>query len=301
MSKVFLSIFLFLFLNACSGDNQDGDNVLVRFEGGVLTRKDVQAHLKGLKRSSQFKDKPEMLTPQFAFEHALNMEMIIAKALDEKLHLDPTVRDKLHGQMSDMFLKLMQDSLIKPIDKASISEEEVRAYYEKNLPHYTLEEQYNLHAFSVAADRAAEVADLVKTGTMTFAEAAAAHALEEQERAKSGRTGTRTLRRFQPSWQKVVAALPVGEVSGPLEIDGKTYLLLLESKSPPKIQSFEERKEYIKNDLLYSRYQEQWQMVYDELRGKYQVRLEEARLEAFYKDIGGTTSKPAKQKKEGQL
>lgn len=283
--RAFLYTILFVFiLGGCSSERGDGDNVLVTFKGGVLTKEDVAAHLKSLERDAKFKNK-EALTPEFAFEHALNMEMIIAKGLEEKLHLDPTIRQRLHQQMSELFLKLMEEQLITIIDRDSITEEEMRDYYTKNLEHYTVQPQYTLHAFTVEPEKGRELAAAIAAGTMTFAEAATAHALDESERAKAGKTGTRSLKLFQPSWQPVVMLLNVGQVDGPREIDGKNWLLLLERKTEAVVQPFEERKAYIKNDVLYSKYQNQWQEVYDSLRKRYEVRVNDKNLEVFYGEM----------------
>ncbi|MCB2218400.1 MAG: peptidyl-prolyl cis-trans isomerase [Desulfobulbaceae bacterium] len=266
-------------LAGCSTESDE--QVLATFEGGVLTVADVDAHLKSLKRDSRFREKQELLTPAFAFEHALNMEMIIACGLELDLHRDPVIRNELHDSMSRLFMELLQDQLIEQIDRDTITEEEMRAFYEENLEQYQQPARYHLHAFSVDPEQAEQVLAAVLDGRLEFATAAGRHALKEKERRSGGDTGKRTLRRFQPSWREIVATLPVGEASGPHLIDGETYLLLLESRTEPYQNAFEERREYIRNDVLYSRYQQQWQEVYDELRHNYRVKIDRKRLERY--------------------
>lgn len=268
-------------LTSCSG-NESGDNVLVTYKGGCLTTEDLAAHRASMKRSSQFKDKEEMLTPQFVFEHALNMEMIIARGLDDKLHLDPDIRNELHKQMSDLFMKVMEEKLITPIDRNSITEEEMLAFYETHKDQYQDKSRYTIRTFSVAPEQGKEAVEAIRRGTLDFAAAAAQYAVEEDVRKSGGETGTRTLRRFQESWWPVVESLKVGEVSDPTQIDGKTHVLLLERKTEPHQYSFEDKKQYIRNDVLYSRYRDQWQQIYDGMRQQYGVKIDQKKLDAFY-------------------
>lgn len=286
MKHLILALCSALVISACSGGQSEGDNVLARFEGGVITTEDVTAHLQSMQRSSRFRDKPELLTPEFAFEHALNMEMIIAKGLDEQLHRDPVIRNVLHEQMSDLFLKLMEDQLITPIDRDAITEEEMLAYYEEHQDQYQEHARYTLRAFSVAPERLDEATAALREEELPFQEAAELYAAEEKERTNGGMTGTRTLRRFQPSWRPVVENLVIGEIAGPEVIDGTTYFLLLEGKTEALQHSFEDRKSFIRNDVLYSRYRDQWQQVYDQLRERFKVRIDENKLTEFYLSAG---------------
>lgn len=283
MKRIAMTLACVLALCLGSGCDRQPDNTLVRFKGGALTTEDLAAHMESMKRKSQFRNKPELLTPEFVFDHALNMEMIIAKGLSENLHLDPRIRNMLHEQMSDLFLKVMEEKLISRIDRESITEEEMRRFYEDHKDQYQDKAKYTLSAFAVAPERADEAATALKGGKLDFAAAAAEFALEEEARKNGGQTGTRTLRRFQPSWQPVVDKLEVGVVAGPIRLDGKTWLLRLERKTEPHQYSFEEKKAYIRNDVLYGRYRDQWQTVYDDLKKQFKVEVDEGKLVAFYR------------------
>jgi hypothetical protein len=58
---------------------------------------------------------------------------------------------------------------------------------------------------------------------------------------------------------------------------------LLEKKSEPFQHSFEEKKEFVRNDVLYSRYREQWQEIYTGLRDRFKVKINEVRLAGYYR------------------
>jgi hypothetical protein len=132
----------------------------------------------------RFRNQPELLAPRNVFEHAVNMELLIAKGLKEELHLDPGIRAEIHGFMADLFLKVLQERMVPHIDKQAFTEEEVRAYFE-------------------------------------------AHP--------------------------------------------ETY----------RGQEFAARKAYVRNDLLYVRYREAWQAVYDKLKAEFELEVEEEKLARF--------------------
>ncbi|MBU2483055.1 MAG: hypothetical protein KJ760_18390, partial [Proteobacteria bacterium] len=47
--------------------------------------------------------------------------------------------------------------------------------------------------------------------------------------------------------------------------------------------SFEEREAYIRNDLLYARYREEWAKTYERLKKEFKVEIHEKNLAAFIK------------------
>lgn len=286
-----LVIVLALMLAGCSPGSNNKANVVARFDGGVLTTEDIAAHYNALKRQDKYRQQPEMLTPEFVFEHALNMEMIIAKGLQKQLHLDAYIRQDLHKHMSNLFLKVLEGEMIQTIDKDSLSEEEVRAFYEANKDVYHRPAYYNLRAFEVSADQGEEVMAKLTSGELNFNEAAFTYALGDKEKQNGGQTGSRTLRRFQPAWRPVIESLVVGRLTGPVQIDGKSYVLLLDKKSLPQQYSFEDKAAYVRNDLLYNLYRDQWQQAYDKLRQEFRVEINHDRLSSFYKELGSNEEK----------
>ncbi len=284
MKHLLLIVLAALLLSACHETSQPNAVTLVEFDGGSLTDLDVQAHYQKMRKDPKFRDKPNLLTPETVFEHALNMEMIIALGLDKKLHLNPYVREEIHNHMSQLFLRLLQDELIDAIDRNSISDEEARAFYDENQHLYQKKALYRVSTFALNKEQADEAVAAIRNGALSFAEAAQRYALNEKEQHNGGSIGYRTLDRFRPHWREQVAALEEGQVAGPIELDGDWRLLLLHSKSEPHQYSFEEKKEYIRNDLLYQRYQDAWQEVYERLSRQFHVRIDQKALTDFYRD-----------------
>lgn len=277
-----LGIFVVLFLLAGCGNKPAGSEI-VRFKGGSLTAADLTAHYQIIKRQPNYRSNPEMLTPEFVYNHALNMEMLLAKGLDEKLHLDPRIRQEIHHFMSDLFLKVMQDKLVPSIDKESITEEEMRAYYEAHKGNYQQPALFTVRLIALEDQAAAaDIYQQLSNKVLSFAEAAQRWSTDKDSASRGGRIGTRSLAKFRPSWRSVVETLKTGRVSAPVPIGQRWYLFELTEKTQPVQYTFEEKKAYIHNDVLYARYRQAWEATYTQLKKEFGVKVDPQRLQAFY-------------------
>jgi hypothetical protein len=272
----------FLCLTGCMSEKK-GDNVVVEFKGGSLTIEDLEAHYEILKRKARHQDDPERLTPEYILDHAVNMELIIAKGLKEKLHLDPRVRAQIHGFMSDLFLKIMQETLVPKINRESFTEDEVWAYFKENIGSYRTTPSYRVRVLRHEdPEFLAELKKRIEKGDETFASAALNHSTDEKTKEKSGDTGMRPLSRFRRAWRDAVEHLAVNEISAPTQIKDSYYLFQVTEKTEGQEPSFDEKKAYVRNDLLYSRYRNAWRDVYDRLRKEFSLTIHQDNSKRFY-------------------
>ncbi len=279
---LFPAVLLISCLCVCLWGCNSRDDALVEFDGGCLTAQDLDAHYEKLKNSSQFRGRPEQLTPEFVFDHAVNMEMIIAKGLKENLHQDPRIRAQIHAYMSDLFLKVMQEHLVPQIDKDQFTEDQLKEFYETNQESYTSPSLLSVRMIKASDEQTAlEARQIIEGAQMDFIEAAARYSVDKQTANRGGDIGTRSLKKFKPAWRQVIATLEPGSLSGPHNIDAAWYLFELVSKTDPVVHSYEEKAAYIRNDLLYARYREAWQNTYDRLKEEYKVKVNQDKLDAF--------------------
>lgn len=285
--KTYTLIFFLLvivFLSGCSGGS-DKSNLVAEFNGGSLTTEDLDAHYQTLKKSARFRNKTGQLTPEFVFEHALNMQMVIAHGLNEKLHQDPRIRAQIHEFMSNLFLKVMQDHLVSPIDKNSFTEEELKKFYQDHKQNYIIKPVYTVHMIKTESLAEAENAlEFIGSRPDRFKEAAGQFSVDPKSKNKGGSIGSRSLSKFRKNWQPVISALETGKISGPHRLGEHYYIFQLINKTDPVEQSFEERKAYIKNDLLYAKYRQAWEKTYKELKEKYEVSVHQENLADFIKE-----------------
>ena len=280
MKRLVVVIMFLIFCCGCSSDTTE--NTIVRFEGGNITKEDLAAHYKKLKMESRYRNNPEQLTPEFVFDHALNMEMIIASGLKEKLHLDPWIRQEIHGFMSELFLKVMQDRLVPEIDKKNITEEEMMQFYEEHKDNYLKKALYGIKMVKINdKEKANSVVSEIREGRITFEDAAKKYSTDEKSGNKGGFIGTRSLGRFRGNWRQAIENLKLNEVSDPAKIDNDYYIFKLTKKTEPYQYTYEEKRAYIKNDVLYDKYRKEWEKTYARLKQEFEVKIDEEKLQEF--------------------
>jgi hypothetical protein len=224
MKRLAVVIMFLIFCCGCSSDR--AENTIVQFKGGNITKEDLAAHYKKLKMESRYRNNPEQLIPEFVFDHALNMEMIIARGLNEKLHLDPWIRQEIHGFMSDLFLKVMQDRLVPKIDRESIIEEEMRQFYEEHKENYLKNALYTVNMVKIDdREKAKSIMSEIREDRITFKDAAKKYSTDKKSKSKGGFIGTRSLGRFRGNWRPVIENLKLNKVSDLISIPMKKNVL----------------------------------------------------------------------------
>lgn len=260
-------------LVGCS-QSKTGDAV-VTYKGGRLTVADIEAHREIMKRMKLFRDNPRALTDEAVVEHAANMELIIAKALKEKLHEDPRMKAEIHSFMSGTFLKIMQGTLVPNIDPKSFSEQQLREYYEKNRKSYTTPVQYGLRIIKSAnREELARLKQRIDGDKLSFSDAARKHSLDEQSARNGGYIGLRQLEFLPPGLHDDLPKMAINQVSDVKSSDKYFYLFQLVEKPAPHQFTFEEKAAYIRNDLLYAKYRDAWKDTYDKLKKEFDLKID---------------------------
>lgn len=261
---------------AASGCERPSQNEAVRWEGGVITVADLEAHAAKLAKKKQFVQDPASLAPDYVLEHAVNMEMIIAEGLKRKLHLDPRIREEIHGFMSELFLKMLQEELVPDFRKEDITTEEMREYYERHKEAYKLPDLYALTWLRTDdREQAARLASGIRDGAIAF------EAASEEVGVEKGRTEARALERHRPEWRSAIASLDEGGASLPVICDDGAWVLRLDRKTVGRTYGFEEREAYIRNDVLYAKYRNAWEDVYQKLRRENGVQFRQEAVGRF--------------------
>ncbi len=250
------------------------DDVVVSYKGGNLTVADIEAHREIMKRMKLFRDNPKALTNEAVLEHAANMELIIAKALKEKLHEDPRMKAEIHGFMSHNFLKIMQGTLVPNIDPKSFSDQQLREFYEKNKKSYTTPVLYGLRIIKLDnEENLKKLKQQIDSGKLSFADAAKKNSLDRQSAKTGGYIGLRQLEFLPPGLHDDLPKMAINQVSDVKPANKHFYLFQLVEKPEPHQFSFEEKAAYIRNDLLYSKYKDAWKGTYDKLKKEFDLKI----------------------------
>ena len=283
--KKLASIIFGIALIAGCGDKQEGNEVVVSYKGGVLTKHDLLAHHTLLKRDPRSKRNPELLQPDQLLEHAINMEMIIQAGLKRKIHQDPYVRQKLHEHMSALFLKLLQKELVAEINPQDYTDEQIETFYKENLDLYKNPALYSISLIKASTAEAEGIYQKITSGEIDFETAVATYSTDEKSKANNGSIGKKSLNKFQPSWRKAISDLKLGEVSQPTDISGNAYIFLLTNKTQETQKELAGIKDKVRNDMLYNDYRKEWEKTYSRLRNEFSVEIDERSKFLFIQEM----------------
>jgi len=116
--------------------------------------------------------------------------------------------------------------------KVVVTDSEVQAEYEKNRANYSMDKTVTLAIIILPPDvSAVEVRKRISDGELTFAEAAEKYTIGPGK-GKGGAIGEVVWNDLADEWRSALEGLSEGEVSNPIEVQGKEALL-----SPVKINS----------------------------------------------------------------
>jgi len=151
-------------------------------------------------------------------------------------------------------------SLREVDEKIRITDEILKAYYEKNRARFFKPEEFRASQIMVKVDpaataeekgklkeRAAQILKKLKAGA-DFATLAAAES-DDASRIKGGDLGYFHVGRTIPEFEATVKTLKVGEVSGVVETIYGFHIIKLTEKKEPRQLSFEEMKDKLKGQL----------------------------------------------------
>lgn len=285
MKKIAVLIFGLSLILGCADKQQQGNEVVVSYKGGVLTKLDLLAHYKLLKRDPQTRRNPKLLEPEEVIKHAINMEMIIQAGLKRKIHQDPYVRQELHKKMSDLFLKLLKNELVAQIDSKDYNDVQAETFYKDNINLYTTPELYSVSMIKVDAEQSEGIYRKIKTAEIDFETAVVTYSVDEKSKGNKGSIGTRSLNKFKPSWRDAISELKLGEVSEPTTLDGESYIFLLTGKTEAKQKQFDDIKAKVRNDLMYNDYRKEWEKTYNNLRQEFNVEIDAQGKKMFLQDM----------------
>ena len=184
--------------------------------------------------------------------------------------------------MADLFLKVMQDHLVPQIDRDSLTEEEVRAYFDANIASYIPSTQYGVRVIENPDESVLKAArERILSGEESFEAVALALSTHNATREAGGNAGKRAITSYRPDWRAAIEGLEVDAISEPVRIRDAWYLFQVTDKTSFEAPDYEEKKAYVRNDLLYSKYRQAWEQLYEQLRRDYKVKVDQERLNLF--------------------
>lgn len=277
MRKIYLTliiIFVFFLAPGCADQGEPGPEV--SNDSRQVEAELLKAYADRLSRSD---GKKVDYSPENILEHVQNMEALIAEGEARGFDEIPQFQQAVHQFKAELMHKTLQPDLVPEISRDSISDEEVRTFFEENIENYSLPDLYSV---TIIGAKTREELDQFLITTEE-------HVFSEELTGKMPETDIQTLEsmplsRYPQEWQGLLENLEAGEKTSILEHEDEFVVLRLDAVEKERFQDFEERKEYIRNDALYARYNQAWKDAYASLREDHDIRVDPAEKQKFIKE-----------------
>ena len=168
---------------------------------------------------------------------------------------------------------LVQQVIAKTVkEPARMSEEDVRAYYNKHIEKFMQPESVRLRLLSTKDKKKAEDALARIKGGEDFGKVAA-KVSEDDYRIKGGDIGYIHKGRVLEEIERVAFALKKGEVSSLISAGGIWYVIKVEDKKPQHQLSYEDARDKLKQDLENKRSDELNEKWMSDLRARAKIEI----------------------------
>ncbi|MFN4197080.1 MAG: peptidylprolyl isomerase [Caldimicrobium sp.] len=257
------------------------DKVLAEVGPYKLFEEDLEDIMKSDPKVKEIlKVKPELKSQiqKALMERWINISLLSLAAKEEKLDTNPSIKKKI---LENEKMILAEEFLQRKLSNLTVTEEEMRKYYENNKSNYREPEGVQLKHILIFVDskegkeaeeralnKAKQIRDQLLKGAK-FEELAKLHSDDLASRNKGGDLGILRKGDTIPEFEEKIFSLKVGEISEPIRSPYGYHIVKVVKKVPASQLSFETVKDRIKEDLLKEKEKEQLEKELENLKKKF--------------------------------
>lgn len=239
--------------------------VLAVVGGEEITEELFNTFLQGVPKEQQ----AYLSNPQFreqCLEQLISLFLFAKKGQEEKLNETEEFKNIIVNAKRDVLAQLAMRETMKDV---TVSEEEVKEYYDANQAQYQKGTTVSAkHILVTSEEKCNEILAAITSGEKVFEEAA-----QEFSTCPSGQRGgdlgTFGKGQMVPEFEQAAFAAEIGQVVGPVKTQFGFHLIKVEAKNEATVASFEEVKENIKRTLVQQKQNQVYNETVAELKEKY--------------------------------
>jgi peptidyl-prolyl cis-trans isomerase C len=293
MKKILICLIAFLFVFSCA--KKDNSKVLVSIDGDAITLEEFNKEL----------DKIPM-----------NMKMLVATQSGKKTYLDRLIMKKLllreaaksnienekdfQNRLADIKDQLLIESLLKKKIAADsqLTDDAMRKYYDANKDKFKKEKEINTrHILLKTDEEAKQVMERLQKGE-DFVELAKKYSIDPNAKASGGEIGFHPKGTLLPEYEAAAFKLTkVGQITGPVKSQFGYHIIRLEGAKPPTYVSFDEVKDFIKQQLIQDKQKELLEKYIEDLKKAAKITINEELLKEEKPALPEKQEKPEKTEK----
>jgi len=271
MKKLFIGIFVVLCLLSCA--KKENGKVLVTIDKEKITMEEFNKEL----------DKIPM-----------NMKMAVATESGKKSYLDRLImkklllieanKDKIENEkefqtrLIDIKEQLLIESLLKKkiSSDSQLNDEELKKYYDTNKDKFKKGEEINTrHILLKTAEEAKQIKEKLQNGE-DFVELAKKYSIDPNAKTTGGEIGFHPKGAIFPEYEEAAFKLTkIGQVSGIVKTQYGYHIIRLEGTKPPAFVSFDEVKDFIKQQMVQEKQKELVEKYIGDLKKNAKITIDE--------------------------
>lgn len=272
---VLLIVFSPAFLAGCDSRPSGQDKILVTVGNKFITLNDFKQKLSKLPSYYQGmaqKNKKTLLDDMVV--ESLFLEDAVRKGVDKDKEVREILEEARKKIVIAKFVKMEVD------DKIKISEEEMKNYYEDHKDEFKKPEMWRASHILVASEGEAKNILSALSGGKGFQELAMEKSIDATA-SRGGDVGYFRKGQVTPEFESACLELKVGQISPIIRTQFGYHIIKLTDIKPETIQSFEEARPVIENELKMGKRNETFDKLVIDLKNKYRVRVEDDAVKAM--------------------
>ena len=241
------------------------NKVLAVVAGEEITQEIFDTFLKGVPEQQQM----YLSNPQFreqCFEQLVALFLFAKKGEEDKLEETEEFQKVFASAKRDIMAQMSIRDILKGI---SVSDEEIKAYYDANKAQFNKSETVSAkHILVESEEKCNEILAAITNGEKTF-EDAAKESSTCPSGQKGGDLGTFGKSQMVPEFEQAAFEAEIGQVVGPVKTQFGFHLIKVEAKNEAEVAAFEEVKENIRRNLVQQKQNKVYGETVAKLKEKY--------------------------------
>lgn len=244
------------------------NKILASVNGHNITQQDVDMAMARFPQQNQEYFASEAGREQF-LEQLISFELLHKLAIDEHLEETEEFKSQLELLKKDL---LIQAAVKKVLDVVTISDEEVKKYFDENKEMFKGEASVRAkHILVDSEEKANEIKEKINNG-LGFEDAAREFSTCPSS-SQGGDLGVFTRGKMVPEFENAAFELEVGEISNPVETQFGYHLIKVDEKLPEVMKSFDEVKDSLKLNLLGQKQNMEYIKLINDLKQNQKVEI----------------------------
>ena len=243
------------------------EQVLATVQGNPITKGEVDEMVNALTRQrGQNFDTPQ--GREMVLNQLINKKLLLLDAAKNLYEHNAEFKAQLKRVKEDM---LANYAVEKALEKITVTDEDVKKFYEENKDTFVESERVNAsHILVDSEEKANEILAKINAGEISFEEAAEKNSSCPSSE-KGGNLGEFSRGQMVPEFDEACFTMEKGEIRGPIKTQFGYHLILLNDKIPAKPIDFEIVKVEIKQRLLSEKQHQAYESKINQLKILYQV------------------------------